>query len=365
MASAQQIASIGNADLSFKARLKQIVAESPYLVVANILVAGALTVTHATPNSFVENLIFSFCVGSIATVLLHLVIWQLLLRQVKLTVKIIAGISVVCCLLGLVLGVGLASVLIGLPLLAVLKTAAEMSNVYFVLMLMMCGATLVIFWIRGKMEKLRADIAQEKLRAEENARRSIQAQLQLLQAQIEPHMLFNTLANVQGLISFDPARASEMLDQLILYLRASLQAARAENTTLGAEFTLLQAYLELMAVRMGTRLSYELDLPPELAQQTIAPMLLQPLIENAIKHGVEPKVEGGKIIVTARRQGQSLQLCCADTGLGLDAPAQKGTRLGLANIRERLAALYGASATCTLRPNTPEGAIAEINIPFI
>ncbi len=365
MASAQRIASIGNDDLSFKARFKQIAAESPYLVVGNTLVAGVLTVTNATPVNFVENLIFSFCVGSIATVLLHLVIWQLLVRQVKLTVKIIAGISVVCCLLGLVLGVSLASVLIGLPLLVVIQTAAQMSNVYFVLMLMMCGATLVIFWIRSKMEKLRADIAQEKLRAEENARRSIQAQLQLLQAQIEPHMLFNTLANVQGLISFDPPRASEMLDQLILYLRASLQAARAENTTLGAEFTLLQAYLELMAVRMGARLSYELILPPELAKQAIAPMLLQPLVENAIKHGVEPKVEGGKIIVTANLQGQILQLSCADTGLGLDVPAQPGTRLGLANVRERLTALYGASATCTLRPNTPEGAIAEIQLTLV
>ena len=365
MASAEQVASTGTGDLSFKARLKRIAAEAPYLAAANILVAILLTVTHSTPNNFGENLIFSFCVGSIATVLLHLVIWQLLLRQIKLNVKIISVISVVCCLLGLVLGVGLASILIGLPLLEVAKTVVKMGNVYLLLILMMFIATLVIFWIRNKMEKLRADIAQEKLRAEENARRSIQAQLQLLQAQIEPHMLFNTLANVQGLISFDPPRASEMLDQLILYLRASLQAARAEQTTLGAEFTLLQAYLELMAVRMGARLSYELSLPAELAKQTIAPMLLQPLVENAIKHGVEPKVEGGKIVVTARLQGQVLLLCCADTGLGLDVPAQHGTRVGLANVRERLAALYGASATCTLRPNTPEGAIAELYIPLV
>lgn len=351
-------------NLLLKTRLKRMLIEAPFVMVANVIVGALLTVTNATPNDFYGNQVFAFCVGTVSTLLLHLCIWRLLARQIKLTGSVVFIVTVVCCVMGLMIGITLGSFFLGMQIFGPLLNMLQMSHVYLILILLMCMATLIIFWIRGKMEKLRADIAQEKLRAEANARRSIQAQLQLLQAQIEPHMLFNTLANVQGLISFDPPRASEMLDQLILYLRASLQAARAAQTTLGAEFTLMQAYLELMAVRMGSRLSYELHLPKELASLPIAPMLLQPLIENAIKHGVEPKVEGGKIVVTAQVNEGNLFIICADTGLGLEAPAQSGTRVGLANVRERLTALYGEQASFRLYANLPEGAIAEICLPL-
>ncbi len=350
--------------LLFKTRLKRFLFEVPFVLVANAVIGALLTVTKVTPNDFFENQVFCFFVGSFSSILLHLMIWRLLANQIKLTPWVVFAVTVVGCVFGLLLGISVGSILLGIKIFGSLLNMLEMSHVYLLLILLMCTATLIIFWIRSKMEKLRADIAQEKLRAETNARRSVQAQLQLLQAQIEPHMLFNTLANVQGLISFDPPRASEMLDQLILYLRASLQVARSAQTTLGAEFALMQAYLELMAVRMGARLTYELHLSQELASLPIAPMLLQPLIENAIKHGVEPKVEGGKIVVTAQLSEGSLLITCADTGLGLDAPAQPGTRVGLANVRERLQALYGEQAQFQLYANVPEGAIAEIRLPL-
>ena len=193
----------------------------------------------------------------------------------------------------------------------------------------------------------------------------MQAQLQLLQAQIEPHMLFNTLANLQGLISFDPDRAQLLLDQLIQYLRATLSSSRAEATTLEQEFKLMQAYLGLMAVRMGARLAYTLDLPDDLRSARLPPMLLQPLVENAIQHGLEPKIEGGHITVRASVDDDQLTLTVVDDGLGLDHPGQtKGTQLGVTNIRERLQVMHGAAASLSLDANTTGGVTARLTLPY-
>jgi sensor histidine kinase YesM len=194
----------------------------------------------------------------------------------------------------------------------------------------------------------------------------MQTQLQLLQAQIEPHMLFNTLANLQGLIAIDPTRAQHMLDQLIQYLRATLSSSRETHTTLSREFELMQAYLGLMSVRLGRRLSYTLRLPETLKEIAVPPMLLQPLVENAIKHGIEPKVEGGSVDVEASREDSSLRLRVTDSGLGLahSLPGRQGESIGLANVRERLQALFGSRSSFTLSPNDPAGAVATIVIPL-
>ena len=160
----------------------------------------------------------------------------------------------------------------------------------------------------------------------------MQAQLQLLQAQIEPHMLFNTLANLQGLISFDPDRAQLLLDHLIQYLRATLSSSRADTTTLGQEFSLMEAYLGLMSIRMGARLRYALDLPAELGHATIPSMILLTLAENAIKHGIEPSLRGGEIRLSALRVDGMLRLRVQDTGMGLPASgagSAPGSGLGL------------------------------------
>jgi sensor histidine kinase YesM len=220
------------------------------------------------------------------------------------------------------------------------------------------------FWNRGKLAFLQAQAEAEKARVADIEKQAMQAQLQMLQAQIEPHMLFNTLANLQGLIATDPPRAQLLLEQLIAYLRATLKSSRAAATTLAEEFSLMDAYLGLMAIRMGERLAYRLDLPAPLAGVRIAPMLLQPLLENAIRHGLEPKIEGGRLDVSAAREGACLVLTVRDTGLGLDAPASHGTGLGLENIRERLSALYGAGASLTLADGAPCGTLATITIPM-
>jgi sensor histidine kinase YesM len=226
------------------------------------------------------------------------------------------------------------------------------------------GAT-AFFMGRDRLTGAEAAAANERARAEQIERQALQAKLQLLQAQIEPHMLFNTLANLQGLIALDPARAQQMLDQLIQFLRATLSSSRSASNTLAEEFALMDAYLGLMAVRMGSRLQYTLDLPKDLREQRVPPMLLQPLVENAIAHGLEPKVEGGHIRVKVAQDGDRLILDVCDDGRGLDAgPGKPGTNLGLHNTRERLKALYGDRAGVSLEPNQPCGALARITIPM-
>jgi hypothetical protein len=172
-----------------------------------------------------------------------------------------------------------------------------------------------------------------------------EARLKLLETQLEPHMLFNTLANLRALIAVDPNRAQQMLDHMIAYLRATLNASRATSHSLQAEFDRIQDYLELMAIRMGARLKYTLDLPGAIAQEKVPSLLLQPLVENAIQHGLEPKVGGGEIRVAARREGDDMVIEICDTGVGLSgaAPAS-GKGFGTTQVRERLTTLYGDRA---------------------
>jgi sensor histidine kinase YesM len=177
-------------------------------------------------------------------------------------------------------------------------------------------------------------------------------------------MLFNTLANLQGLIAIDPPRAQQMLDLLIQYLRATLTSSRAESNTLAQEFALMEAYLGLMQIRMGERLSFSLDLPDTLRTHPVPPMLLQPLVENAIAHGLEPKIEGGHVAVSAVLADGVLALSVQDSGRGPAAgPGKKGTNVGLANTRERLRALFGDRAALTLEAAQPAGALARITLP--
>ncbi|MBT9488875.1 MAG: histidine kinase [Rubrivivax sp.] len=207
-----------------------------------------------------------------------------------------------------------------------------------------------------------------RLRAEAAQRAASETQLRLLQSQLEPHMLFNTLANLRVLIGLDPPRAQAMLDRLISFLRATLTASRLNLHPLADEFARVDDYLALMAIRMGPRLQPVLDLPPALAQLPVPPLLLQPLVENSIKHGLEPQVAGGRLEVRARREGQTLVLQVRDTGLGLEAAsaATAGTRFGLQQIRERLQTLYGTAARLQLEtaPDDRGGALATITLPI-
>ena len=199
-----------------------------------------------------------------------------------------------------------------------------------------------------------------------------EAQLKLLESQLEPHMLFNTLANLRVLIGIDPPRAQQMLDHMIAYLRATLNASRATTHTLQAEFDRIRDYLELMAIRMGPRLAFTLDLPAELAQLPVPTLLLQPLVENSIQHGLEPKVDGGRVTVSALREGDALVLRVTDTGVGAAsahgnatgaAANAAGGGFGLTQVRARLEALYGAAAALEFSAEDGRGARTTARLP--
>jgi signal transduction histidine kinase len=212
----------------------------------------------------------------------------------------------------------------------------------------------------------RETIAAHEAATQTAQRQAAENQLKLLESQLEPHMLFNTLANLRVLIGVDPPRAQLMLDQLIAFLRATLSASRASQHPLSAEFARLADYLALMQVRMGDRLQARFDLPAELAAVPVPPLLLQPLVENCIKHGLEPFVAGGRIVVGAAREGDALVLRVRDTGAGLSDTEGDGTRFGLVQVRERLATLYGVHASLTLQAATDAdgGTIATIRLPL-
>ena len=215
------------------------------------------------------------------------------------------------------------------------------------------------FHARGRQAAMQAQIAAAE-------RDATEAHLRLLQSQLEPHMLFNTLANLRALIGVDPVAAQQMLDQLNDYLRATLSASRATAHPLAAEFERLRDYLGLMAVRMGPRLSFELQLPPALRELPVPPLLLQPLVENALKHGLEPRVEGGRVQVSAVREGDALVLKVHDPGVGFDtdALAARAGRFGMAQVHERVDSAYGGRGQVDFQSRPGAGTTVRLVLPL-
>ena len=337
-------------------------------IVINTLCAVVVGTVILPNEPFSHCWVFSMCIGSLLMWTVdggRLLIWGHD-KPGKFGMLSLILLGIPPCYFG---GSFIASKLLALPSETVMSHQIEHATPLFVMILVVCLFFAWFNWNQSEISDLRAKAEAEKAHIAAVERQAMQAQLQLLQAQIEPHMLFNTLANLQGLIAIDASRAQYMLDKLIHYLRASLSSSRAESTTLSHEFELMHAYLELMSVRMGARLSYSLTLPPELERFTLPPMLLQPLVENAIKHGLEGKIEGGRIEVEAKREAARLMISVSDNGLGLEASAapnylNHGTGLGVANVRERLRALHGELAGLSLEPNTPQGAIATLTLPY-
>jgi hypothetical protein len=215
----------------------------------------------------------------------------------------------------------------------------------------------------------KVQIATDSADREAMGRQLVQARLKLLQAQVEPHFLFNTLAAVDYLIETDPKRASEMQKVLISYLRAALPQMRQESSTLGRELALIRPYLELLKLRIEDRLTYEIQVPAGLESTVFPPMVLQTLVENAIKHGIEPKPEGGRVTVSAQVVDGQLRVEVSDTGLGLNhghiyASNTQGMGLGLDNIRSRLALLYPGASSLDLRAGVPVGTVVSLAIPY-
>ena len=208
-------------------------------------------------------------------------------------------------------------------------------------------------------ERLRLESRQEQL-----SRQVAETKLHLLQAQIEPHFLFNTLASAQQLAGAKAPEAAELLGHLTRFLRAAMPHWRDDDATLGQEVELIGAYLAIMQARLGPRLTYEIDMPADLKTIRFPSAVLMTLVENAIKHGIEPLKEGGEILVEVRRIGESLSASVADTGAGIGAETGSvGGGVGLANVRERLRVRHGDAASLHLAANEPRGFVARVELP--
>ena len=251
------------------------------------------------------------------------------------------------------------------------------SLAFFGLMTVLIGVvTSYYFYARGRMEAYALEVEQTR-------RVAAETQLRLLEAQLEPHMLFNTLANLRVLITLDPPRAQALLDRIIDFLRATLSASRVALHPLSAEFRRLEDYLALMQVRMGERLHPALDLPEGLGGHAVPPLLLQPLVENAIKHGLEARPGSGLLRVSAGTEAPAapgrpatLVLRVEDDGAGLPDPDRPltpaprrsetvaGTGFGLTQVRERLATLYGEAASLQVAPRDGGGVVCTVRLPL-
>jgi Histidine kinase/Histidine kinase-, DNA gyrase B-, and HSP90-like ATPase len=238
---------------------------------------------------------------------------------------------------------------------------------------------LAFFWVlasavvkgtyKGRVvAEVKAAQATQTAESEALKRQVVEARMAAMQAQVEPHFLFNTLASIDHLIETDPTRASAMQKNLIALLRASMPTMREANQggvrDLKREFTVIRPYLEILKVRMEDRLQTQIEVPDGLMSAEFPPMMIQSLVENAIKHGLEPKAEGGSLNVKAEIVHGKLAVSVTDTGLGFGKAATAGTGVGLANIRERLALLYGNKASVTVTENQPSGTVVTILVPY-
>jgi sensor histidine kinase YesM len=262
-------------------------------------------------------------------------------------------------MIGVVIGFAIASIVTGVSFGWITRPAALVSMM--VTSIVISTVLSVIFFWRERSAAAEADVARERERRERIEREALAANLRALQAQIEPHFLFNTLANVSSLIDSDRAEAKRMLESFIRFLRASLAATREATTTLGDEAELIAAYLEVLRVRMQSRLKYAIDVPAELRAFALPPMLLQPVVENAIRHGLEPKVEGGEVRMVARRDGERIAVEIADSGVGF-APTTRGG-VGLSNLRERLKLMYGERAALSVTDAPGGGTRVRMELP--
>jgi LytS/YehU family sensor histidine kinase len=219
-----------------------------------------------------------------------------------------------------------------------------------------------ITWLRGREARARQAALQAEAERERLEKRNREAELRLLQAQVEPHFLFNTLANLRHLVQKGSADALPMLDHLIDYLRTALPGIREENSTLGREAALARAYLEIIRIRMGGELAFAIDVPPALADHAIPPLMLMTLVENAVKHGIAPAGRGRVRLAASSADGK-LTVLVEDDGRGLSGDMKPG--VGLANVRERIATLYGTGAALDLRDREGGGAVAVLTLPDI
>ena len=330
--------------------VRRVIAVTVLCVVATAIVVGFFR------NTYLDLLVSALCVGYTMMVLFTIAgnlraRWPN--RVTRQMLAVVVGSFLGTVLAGLVKGRDIASMF-----------SERLAGVTITMSLGIgFGCVAVAAYIyREKRAQDEARLHRAEAERQQLEKSVLEAKLQLMQAQVEPHFLFNTLANVQHLVETDPPSASRMLESLIKYLRAALPQMRETSTTLRRELEMARAFLEIHRVRMGSRLDFAIESPPQLLDAAFPPMMLLSLVENALKHGIDPCCDQGTITIRAAHAGGRLTVSVADTGEGI--VPKKGGGVGLANIRERLKALYGLEARLILEENSPRGVVASIEIPL-
>jgi len=326
------------------------------IAVTVICVAATAVTVGFFSNTFLDLLVSALCVGYTTMVLFTIagnlrVTWPNSVARQMLAV--VVGSFLGTILAGLVKGRGIGAMF-----------TERLAGVSITMGLGIGFGCVAVagYVLREKHARDEARLHRAEAERQQREKNILEAKLQLMQAQVEPHFLFNTLANVQHLVETDPPAASRMLDSLIKYLRAALPQMRESATTLGRELEMARAFLEIHRIRMGTRLDFSIEAPPHLLGVSFPPMMLLSLVENALKHGVDPCCECSSVAIRAVHTGGRLAVSVADTGEGI--VPKKGGGIGLANIRERLKALHGHEARLLLEENNPRGVVASIEIPL-
>jgi sensor histidine kinase YesM len=327
-----------------------------YTIIISIFIAAFMSISGISPHFF-YNLVISQSFGiSICSLILFL-LWVIKPEKpLKVTLVLILGV-IGGTLLGL--QVGYFSLQEFFPQAVHKSQGSIFQKIIFALTF--GGLISYLFLVRARIKFNQEEIQQERLHRLSKEKEALEAHLKLLQAQIEPHFLFNTLSNVLSLIDTDPPKGKGMLLDLIQYLRTSLSRTRHELTTLGEEMDLIKSYLNIFRIRMGRRLSFYIEMEDGLRDFPFPPMLIQPLVENAVKHGLEPKNEGGEIFIKAGQEGEVIRVAVADNGEGFQAFSEPG--LGMANVRERLKLLFGDEARLIIEENRPKGVRVVIEVP--
>lgn len=316
---------------------------------AAICVVIAVIIWAVSDSGFLSALAFSMPIG-LST---HLYTRTAMTWFPKVHVFLVWTITIP---LAVLTGVAIGGLILGIPLGDLADEGLPIGSLVIALI-----AT-YIFYSYYTMNEMRGMLREQEVSQLRSEKRLVETQMRLLQSQIEPHFLFNTLSNVLSLVRTDPSRAEDMLQQLTRFLRSSLQRSREEHATLGDELDLLESYLSIIKIRMGERLDYSIRVNGDAADVSLSPLILQPLIENAVIHGLEPMEEGGRIDVEAEIEGDFLKVSVEDTGAGL-ADHSKEAGFGLANVRSRLDMLYDGNARMEFSDVEPHGLRIRLWLP--
>ena len=325
------------------------------LVVSVICVVAAAIVVRSVLNTYPDLLLSALCVGYTSMVLFTIagnIRQHRIPREVMQVAAIVAGSFI---------GTVVATILKNREVTTMFTERLAGVSITMGLGFGFGCVVVAMYILREKAARDRESLMRAEADRQKLEKNVLEARLALLQAQVEPHFLFNTLANVQHLVETDPPQAARVLDSLIRYLRAALPQMRESVTNLGREIDMARAFLEINRVRMGSRMTYSIDVPDSLKERAFPPMMLISLVENAVKHGVDPCCECGSITIRAAEAEGRLRVLVEDTGEGIKP--KKGGGVGLANIRERLKALYGPSARLVIEEREPHGVAASIEVP--